>query len=88
MLVSSTYGRTTLKKKNHVITCNLSLVFLLSLSFVPVMSDLTLSKEGYTKYLGIPKELSVRTGDDVVLTCSARSSEEPSYFWNKEVRHC
>lgn len=52
------------------------------------MSDLTLSKEGYTKYLGIPKELSVRPGDDVVLTCSARSSEEPSYFWNKEVRHC
>ncbi|XP_024917311.1 advanced glycosylation end product-specific receptor [Cynoglossus semilaevis] len=51
---------------------------------VEFMSDLTLSKEGYTKYLGIPKELSVRPGDDVVLTCSARSSEEPSYFWNKE----
>lgn len=50
------------------------------------MGELSLSREGYTGYLGTPHELKVRLGDDVVVKCSASSSEEPSYFWYKEVR--
>lgn len=50
------------------------------------MGELSLSREGYSSYLGIPQELKVRLGDEVVLKCSASSSEEPSYFWNKNVR--
>ncbi|XP_028281882.1 uncharacterized protein LOC114448866 [Parambassis ranga] len=51
---------------------------------VHYMGELSLSREGYTNYLGIPEELRVRVGDDVVVKCSASSSEEPSYFWQKE----
>lgn len=50
------------------------------------MAELSLSREGYTSYMGISKDLRVRQGDDVVLECSASSSEEPKYFWFKEVR--
>ncbi|XP_044064675.1 uncharacterized protein si:ch211-79k12.1 [Siniperca chuatsi] len=51
---------------------------------VHYMGELSLSREGYTSYLGVPQELKVRLGDDVVVKCSASSSEEPSYFWNKD----
>ncbi|XP_023256850.1 hemicentin-2-like [Seriola lalandi dorsalis] len=51
---------------------------------VNYMGELLLSREGYTSYLGVPQELKVQPGDDVVLKCSASSSEEPSYFWHKE----
>ncbi|XP_041844882.1 uncharacterized protein si:ch211-79k12.1 [Melanotaenia boesemani] len=44
----------------------------------------SLSMEGYSSYLDVPKELMVRLGEDVVVKCSASSSEEPSYFWQKE----
>lgn len=50
------------------------------------MAEVSLSREGYTSYLGVPEELKVQPGEDVVLKCSASSSEEPSYFWHKEVR--
>ena len=45
----------------------------------------SLSVEGYSAYLGAPRELKVRLGDDVSVKCSASSSEEPDYFWQKEV---
>lgn len=51
------------------------------------MGELSLSREGYTNYLGNPEELRVRVGDDVVVKCSASSSEEPSYLWQKRVRN-
>lgn len=51
---------------------------------VHYMREPYVSREGFSSYLGIPKELRVRAGDDVVLKCSAASSEEPSYFWSKE----
>ncbi|XP_028986037.1 uncharacterized protein si:ch211-79k12.1 [Betta splendens] len=51
---------------------------------VHYMAELSLSREGYRCLLGAPKELRVRQGDDVVLECSAASSEEPKYFWFKE----
>ncbi|XP_070767816.1 B-cell receptor CD22 [Enoplosus armatus] len=51
---------------------------------VQYMQELSLSREGYTSYLGLPQELKVRLGDDVVVKCSASSSEEPSYFWEKD----
>lgn len=50
------------------------------------MGELSLTREGYSSYLGVPQELKVRAGDDVVVKCSASSSEEPSYYWQKEVR--
>lgn len=50
------------------------------------MGELCLSRVGYSSYMGISQELKVHHGDDVVLTCAASSSEEPSYFWNKNVR--
>lgn len=50
------------------------------------MGELSVSREGFTSYLGVPQDLKVRVGDDVVLKCSASSSEEPSYSWNKNVR--
>lgn len=50
------------------------------------MGELSLSREGYTNYLGFQQELKVRLGDDVVVKCSVSSSEEPSYYWNKNVR--
>lgn len=50
------------------------------------MRELSVSMEGYTSYLGVPQDLKVRLGDDVELKCSASSSEEPSYYWQKEVR--
>uniref|UniRef100_A0A7N8YL54 Si:ch211-79k12.1 n=1 Tax=Mastacembelus armatus TaxID=205130 RepID=A0A7N8YL54_9TELE len=48
------------------------------------MGDVILSREGYTSFLGVHQELKVQPGDDVVLRCSASSSEEPSYSWNKD----
>ncbi|XP_062254814.1 tyrosine-protein kinase receptor ver-3 [Platichthys flesus] len=51
---------------------------------VHYMGDLSLTREGYTRYLGIPKDLKVQPRDDVVLKCSASSSEELSYFWHKK----
>ncbi|XP_030013520.1 carcinoembryonic antigen-related cell adhesion molecule 18 [Sphaeramia orbicularis] len=51
---------------------------------VHYMGELSLSREGYTSYLSVPEELRVRAGDDVVVNCSASSSEEPSYYWQKE----
>ncbi|KAF1388192.1 hypothetical protein PFLUV_G00087650 [Perca fluviatilis] len=51
---------------------------------VHYMGELSLSREGYTSYLGVPQELKVRLGDDVVVKCSASSSEEPNYYWNKD----
>ncbi|XP_022048081.1 carcinoembryonic antigen-related cell adhesion molecule 18 [Acanthochromis polyacanthus] len=51
---------------------------------VHYMGELSLSREGYTSYLSVPQELKVRLGDDVVVKCSASSSEEPSYYWHKE----
>uniref|UniRef100_A0A3Q0SFK2 Si:ch211-79k12.1 n=1 Tax=Amphilophus citrinellus TaxID=61819 RepID=A0A3Q0SFK2_AMPCI len=48
------------------------------------MGELSLSREGYTGYLGVPHELKVRLGDDVLVKCSASSSEEPNYYWYKE----
>ncbi|XP_058504785.1 carcinoembryonic antigen-related cell adhesion molecule 1 [Solea solea] len=51
---------------------------------VHYMGELSLSREGYSKYLGVPQELKVHPGDDVVLRCSASSSEKPSYFWHQE----
>ncbi|KAM7383184.1 hypothetical protein PAMP_002857 [Pampus punctatissimus] len=56
-----------------------------SLAFkVHYMGDLSVTREGYTSYLGVPQELKVRAGDDVVMKCSASSSEEPRYYWQKE----
>lgn len=55
------------------------------LSFkVHYMAELSLSREGYSSYLRAPQDLSVRAGDDVVVKCSASSSEEPIYSWYKE----
>ncbi|XP_069559958.1 advanced glycosylation end product-specific receptor [Brachyistius frenatus] len=51
---------------------------------VHYMGELSLIREGYNRYLGIPQNLKVRLGDDVVVKCSASSSEEPSYYWYKE----
>ncbi|XP_074538809.1 cell surface glycoprotein MUC18 [Halichoeres trimaculatus] len=51
---------------------------------VHYMGELSLSREGFSSYLGMPEELKVRLGDDVVVQCSASSSEEPKYFWNKD----
>uniref|UniRef100_A0A8D2ZZ10 Si:ch211-79k12.1 n=1 Tax=Scophthalmus maximus TaxID=52904 RepID=A0A8D2ZZ10_SCOMX len=51
---------------------------------VHYMGELSLIREGYTSYMGVPRELKVQLGDDVVLKCSASSSEMPSYFWHKE----
>ncbi|XP_031708392.1 CD166 antigen [Anarrhichthys ocellatus] len=51
---------------------------------VHYMGELSLTREGYTSYLSIPQELKVRLGDDVVVRCSASSSEMPFYFWNKD----
>ncbi|KAM4579935.1 uncharacterized protein PAE49_005010 [Odontesthes bonariensis] len=51
---------------------------------VHYMGQPSLSMEGYSSYLEVPKELNVRLGDDVVVKCSASSSEEPSYYWQKE----
>lgn len=50
------------------------------------MGELSLSREGYTSYLGVPEQLRVQLGDDVVVKCSASSSEEPNFFWKKDVR--
>ncbi|KAM9852563.1 hemicentin-2 [Aulostomus maculatus] len=51
---------------------------------VQYMGELTLSREGYRSYLGIPQELKVQLGENVVVQCSASSSEEPQYYWQKE----
>ncbi|XP_077454414.1 B-cell receptor CD22 isoform X2 [Stigmatopora argus] len=55
------------------------------LSFnVHYLRDVYLSREGSISFLGLSHELRVRQGDDVVLKCSATSSEEPNYYWYKE----
>lgn len=71
----------------HYISCfiNARTCFLTPAAFLD-MRELSLSREGYSSYLGVSQELKVRVGDEVVLKCSASSSEEPSYFWNKKVR--
>lgn len=46
----------------------------------------SLTMEGYSRYMEVPQDVKVRVGADVVVKCSASSSEEPSYFWQKEVR--
>ncbi|XP_008275628.1 peroxidasin [Stegastes partitus] len=51
---------------------------------VHYMSEPALSRNGYTSYLSVPQNLKVRLGDDVVVKCSASSSEEPSFSWLKE----
>ncbi|XP_017270750.1 uncharacterized protein si:ch211-79k12.1 [Kryptolebias marmoratus] len=51
---------------------------------VQYMREPTLFSEGYSRYLGVPGELKVRLGDDVVVKCHASSSEEPEYYWQKE----
>ncbi|XP_042280137.1 uncharacterized protein si:ch211-79k12.1 [Thunnus albacares] len=51
---------------------------------VHYMGELSLTREGYTSYLGVSQELKVRAGDDVVVKCSASSSEQPSFYWQKE----
>ncbi|XP_034554650.1 uncharacterized protein si:ch211-79k12.1 [Notolabrus celidotus] len=51
---------------------------------VHYMGDLSMSREGFSSYLRMPEDLKVRLGDDVVVQCSASSSEEPKYFWNKD----
>ncbi|XP_038163009.1 uncharacterized protein si:ch211-79k12.1 [Cyprinodon tularosa] len=51
---------------------------------VQYMRELSVYMEGYSKYLGLPEDLKVRNGDDVELKCSASSSEEPNYYWQKE----
>lgn len=54
------------------------------LSFqVHYMEDLMVSRNGFSSYLGVPQELKVRAGEDVVLKCSTSSSEEPTYLWKK-----
>ncbi|KAM7421227.1 hypothetical protein PAMA_015397 [Pampus argenteus] len=51
---------------------------------VHYMGDLSVTREGYTSYLDVSQELKVRAGDDVVMKCSASSSEKPRYYWQKE----
>lgn len=48
------------------------------------LGEVSVSRAGYTRYLDLSQELRVHPGDDVVLKCSASSSEEPNYFWQKE----
>lgn len=43
-----------------------------------------LFRNGYNRYFNFPQTLSVRAGSDVVVTCSAQSSEKPNIFWFKE----
>jgi len=50
------------------------------------MGELLLTRAGFTSYLGVSTQLKVRLGDEVVLKCSAGSSEEPTYYWSKDVR--
>ncbi|XP_034466049.1 uncharacterized protein si:ch211-79k12.1 [Hippoglossus hippoglossus] len=61
-----------------------SLVLLLDGNRADNMGEVSLTREGYTRYLGVPKDLKVQLRDDVVLKCSASSSEELSYFWHKK----
>ncbi|TNN89164.1 Cell surface glycoprotein MUC18 [Liparis tanakae] len=51
---------------------------------VHYMRELSLTREGYRSYLGVPQELKVRLGDDVVLECDASSSEEPDFSWSRD----
>ncbi|XP_061631738.1 uncharacterized protein si:ch211-79k12.1 isoform X1 [Phyllopteryx taeniolatus] len=56
-----------------------------TLSFkVHYLGEVHLSREGFSNFIGLPQELRVQRGDDVVLKCSASSSEEPDYCWYKE----
>ncbi|XP_034029924.1 uncharacterized protein si:ch211-79k12.1 isoform X2 [Thalassophryne amazonica] len=51
---------------------------------VHYMAEPTLTMKGYSRYLGVPEDLKVRQGNDVVLQCSSSSSEEPNYFWQRK----
>ncbi|XP_037532783.1 uncharacterized protein si:ch211-79k12.1 [Nematolebias whitei] len=51
---------------------------------VQYLREPLLYMEGYSRYLSAPEQLKVRPGDDVVVKCSAGSSEEPNYYWTKE----
>ncbi|CAJ1062679.1 uncharacterized protein si:ch211-79k12.1 [Xyrichtys novacula] len=51
---------------------------------VHYMGELSLSRVGYSSFFGMSEELKVQLGDDVAVQCSASSSEEPKYFWNKD----
>lgn len=62
------------------------LVNVQTLFFSQDMGQLSVTREGYTRYLGLSEDLKVRAGDDVVLKCSATASEPPNYTWQKNVR--
>lgn len=66
-------------------SCFLALAVFFLLFFLD-MGELSLTREGYTSFLGVSQELKVRVGDDVVLNCSASSSDKLSFSWNKNVR--
>ncbi|XP_054478083.1 hemicentin-1 isoform X2 [Anoplopoma fimbria] len=51
---------------------------------VHYLGYVSLTREGYTSYFDAPKELKVQLGEDVVVKCSTRSSEKPTYLWNKD----
>ncbi|XP_068616511.1 immunoglobulin superfamily DCC subclass member 4 [Brachionichthys hirsutus] len=51
---------------------------------VHYMGQLIVTREGFTNYLGLPQDLRVRSGDDVVLQCFVSSSEDAVYYWNRE----
>ncbi|XP_056879199.1 uncharacterized protein si:ch211-79k12.1 isoform X8 [Takifugu flavidus] len=50
---------------------------------VHYMGQLSMTREGYSRYLGLSEELKVRSGDDVVLKCSTSASETSIYTWSK-----
>ncbi|TWW53453.1 hypothetical protein D4764_0047510 [Takifugu flavidus] len=52
---------------------------------VHYMGQLSMTREGYSRYLGLSEELKVRSGDDVVLKCSTSASETSIYTWSKNV---
>ncbi|KAK5861900.1 hypothetical protein PBY51_017338 [Eleginops maclovinus] len=59
--------------------------FSMPLTFkVYYLGEVLLTRDGFTSYLGVSAELKVRLGDEVVLKCSAGSSEEPVYYWSKD----
>ncbi|XP_071391641.1 uncharacterized protein [Centroberyx affinis] len=53
---------------------------------VHYMGELTVYRAGlsFSRYLGSTQDLRVQLGEEVVVECSASSSEKPEYFWQKE----
>ncbi|XP_068180831.1 peroxidasin homolog isoform X2 [Antennarius striatus] len=51
---------------------------------VHYMGQVSVTREGFTSYLGLPRDLRVLSGEDVVLQCFASSSEDPTYSWYRE----